>query len=149
MEQEKRPIPKLMPDEGTTYTDSAGRRIRVFPNGSVIDESTGRLLKGTMPEGQEGQVSLRAASKYEHLNKHTVAATATKLYPDNVLCRGVEIQADSTNSGDVYIGGKGVTSSSYGFAISAGESKFIEVSDPSTIYVIGTASDVLRIGVLQ
>lgn len=142
-------IPKIIPEEGVTFSIAGGRRVRLFPNGSMVDEATGRTLKGTAPNGQESQVSLRSASKYGHLNKHTVSATAKKLVDYGVLCRTVEVQADSTNAGDVYIGGEGVTSSEYGYAIRAGESKVLDVSDPSTIYVIGTASDTLRIGYLQ
>ena len=141
-------IPKIIPEEGVTFTDSAGRRIRLFPNGSMIDEATGRVLKGIAPEGQQSEVALRSASNFNHAPTHTVAATAKKLVSYEILCRAVEIQNDDGNN-PVYIGGKGVSTSVYGYKLNGGESKTYDVSDPSIIYLVGTAGETVRVSYLQ
>lgn len=59
--------------------------------------------------------------------------------------QGVLVQADPGNSGTVYIGSSGVTTSS-GIALSAGSSLNVPVFDPYSVYAIGSAAaQILRI----
>lgn len=147
--QTPRPIPQLIPKEGTTITLNGGRRARLFPDGSMMDEATGVMLKGTKPAGQPAEIALRTAAKFDHIPKHVVSTTAKKLVNYEVLSRSVIITAESTNTGSVFIGGKGVNTSSYGKEIIPGASVSIDVGDLSTIYVVGTDNDKLIVGYTQ
>jgi len=74
--------------------------------------------------------------------------TATAIAASQPAVVGVLIVADASNGGVAYIGGAGVTTST-GLDLSAGDSIFLRIADPSLIYCIGSiASQVLRIVVL-
>jgi hypothetical protein len=65
----------------------------------------------------------------------TVTTSAAAL-PNYALTRTIQITAASTNSGKVYIGASGVTSST-GYVLSAGGSVSLTVSNSNVIYVLG------------
>ena len=73
----------------------------------------------------------------------TVAATAAALGTGDVAA--CIVQAAATNSGTVYLGGEGVTSSDYGIALTAGSSVPIDYVDLSTLYAVGAGGEVLHL----
>jgi hypothetical protein len=73
--------------------------------------------------------------------RYVVSAVATVLMTRRAT-RSIAITALSTNAGTTYIGRTGVSTST-GFPLAAGTTIILEIGDPSEIYVIGTASDVL------
>ena len=54
-------------------------------------------------------------------------------------------QAADTNSGPIYLGGSGVTTSNYGYKLTAGSSVPVGMFDLSALYAVGTANDKLHI----
>ena len=74
--------------------------------------------------------------------QYTVTATATHL-PASPVLNQVTLTAKSTNSGVVYLGFSASVTSSNGYALEKGTSVTLKVADNSSIYVVGTASDIL------
>jgi len=76
----------------------------------------------------------------------SVGGTKAALTALPAFCRrGVTVKAASGNTGTVYVGKSTVTAgvaaaTTDGFALNANEEVFIEASDPTQIYVIGSAS---------
>lgn len=66
----------------------------------------------------------------------TAAALSSSTAPFN---QNVMIKAASTNTGAVYVGASGVTTST-GFPLAAGQSVTVGAVSPSVCYVIGSAS---------
>ena len=54
---------------------------------------------------------------------------------------GFDITVQNVNtSGNIYIGGEGVTSSNYGFVLTPGQAFSIELSGQDDLYLIGSTS---------
>lgn len=62
------------------------------------------------------------------------AGTAVALAASQALVSGVRIKAKSTNSGAIYVGNDGVSSSN-GFILAAGDEVFIEIADLASVYI--------------
>jgi hypothetical protein len=81
-------------------------------------------------------------------SQYKVTASAVAL-PSQSFNNGLVLKAKSANVGKVFLGGSAVTTTDdgtgTGFALAAGESVSIGVTDAASIYVIGTANDVLYI----
>lgn len=83
-----------------------------------------------------------------HGSKGSIGATALQLTATSVLLeRGVTIKADAGNStAFVYVGKSSAVTAGIaapttdGVKLAAGEEMFVECSDPSTIYVIGSTT---------
>lgn len=67
-------------------------------------------------------------------NQATVGTSAAAL-PSNALINGVIVQALSTNTVSIYIGGSGVTTST-GFELQPGQATSIAVNNTNLIYAI-------------
>ena len=63
----------------------------------------------------------------------TTAGTRVALASTQTLVSGVTIKAKIGNTGSIYVGGSGVTSSN-GYILAAGDTVFVEVSDLATVY---------------
>lgn len=78
--------------------------------------------------------------------QQAVTASAVAL-PTRTFLNGLVIKAKSSNTGKVFLGGSAVTTTDdgtgTGFALAAGESVSIAVGQAQSIYIIGTASDVI------
>lgn len=64
----------------------------------------------------------------------TTAGTQVALASSQAILSGVTVKAKSTNTGLIYVGATGVTSSN-GFILSAGDSVFLEVANLSTVFL--------------
>jgi hypothetical protein len=72
----------------------------------------------------------------QHANTTLSNTTATRLTP-NGTHSGLDVTIQNIDaSAIVYIGGEGVTSSSYGYRLSAGSAWSIELSGKDAIYAI-------------
>lgn len=81
-------------------------------------------------------------------NLYTVNNTTPTLVSPSGLDSGVDITIQNVNdTGYIYIGGEGVSSSSYGFRLSTNQSFSIELPGTDDLYVIGSA-DNLSVAVL-
>jgi hypothetical protein len=75
-------------------------------------------------------------------NQQTATTTAAAL-PSQALTNGVVLTAGSSNTGTIYIGPSGVTTST-GYPLAAGQSVSYAVSNLNAIYMIGAnTTDVL------
>jgi len=84
-------------------------------------------------------VSKRVSDSFSH-GQVDVGTSAVQLASSSTPCKfGVVIKADDDNSGNVYVGGSGVTTSD-GFRLSAGQGITLEIDDASKIYVIADSS---------
>ena len=71
----------------------------------------------------------------------SVGTTATKLTSDYDGKDGQTINVQNPAGGaDVYLGGEGVTTTSYGFLLGAGISFSIELQDDEKLYAVVTTS---------
>ena len=76
------------------------------------------------------------------------SASATRLTP-NALHSGMDITIQNIHaSANVYIGGEGVTSSNYGYRISASNAWSIELSGKDALYAISSVNG-SQVAVLQ
>lgn len=76
--------------------------------------------------------------------KSWIDTTAVQLTSTKNTTSGVYIKASSVNTGIVYVGNstvtRGTADATDGFELSAWEGVFIKITDPSLIYVIGSAA---------
>jgi len=77
--------------------------------------------------------------------KSSISTTALQITATSTKCVfGVSIKADADNTGIVYVGPKGVTAGSAdatdGYKLKAGEEVFVQIDDPSKVYVIASAA---------
>lgn len=76
--------------------------------------------------------------------RQTITTSAVQLASDT-FTQGVVLTALSTNTGIIYIGGQGVTSTT-GYPLSPGQSISYAVNNTNLLYVVGTvAGDILVI----
>ena len=81
-----------------------------------------------------------ASGVFRH-GQQTVGTSAVQLTSTaHIVVFGVLVKADNGNTGNVYVGWKGVTTST-GFRLSAGEGIFIEVDNPTKVYLIADADN--------
>ena len=79
----------------------------------------------------------------------SVGTTATKLTSDYDGKDGQTINVQNPSGGaTVYLGGEGVTSSSYGFILGAGISFSIELQDDEKLYAV-VASSTQNVNILR
>jgi hypothetical protein len=80
---------------------------------------------------------------------HTIGSEqATRLTPPGTHS-GMDITLQNVNnSGEVYLGGEGVSSSSYGFRLMPGHAFSIELPGRDALYAIADRSD-MQIAILQ
>ena len=79
----------------------------------------------------------------------SVGTTATKLTSDYDGKDGQTINVQNPTGGaTVYLGGEGVTSSSYGFLLAAGISFSIELQDDEKLYAV-VASSTQNVNILR
>lgn len=84
-------------------------------------------------------VSAVASAIADH-NQVTVGASAVQINASSVaLSWGVTVKADDANSGTVYVGKSGVTTST-GFPLGAGQSIDIPVANVNAVYVIASGA---------
>jgi len=69
----------------------------------------------------------------------TADTTASKVCEVNHAVRGILIVADESNGAQIYVGGDAGVTNQNGMPISAGKGLFIEVADPSSLYVVTQA----------
>ncbi len=87
-----------------------------------------------------------ASGVFVHGSKGSIGATALALTAvSSRLNRGVSVKADAGNSGFVFVGGSAVTAgisapTTDGYKLAGGEECFIEIDDPSRIFVIGSTT---------
>jgi len=80
-----------------------------------------------------------ASGKFEH-GQTTVGTTEVQLTStSSKAVFGVLVVADDANTGIVYLGKKGVSTTT-GLRLDAGDGVNIEIDDPSKIYLIATAT---------
>lgn len=77
--------------------------------------------------------------------KSSIGTSAVQITTSDIKCIfGVLVKADDDNSGDVYIGPKGVTAGTAdatdGIRLKAGDSVFIEIDNANKVYAIGSAA---------
>jgi len=80
-----------------------------------------------------GQITL-PSTIYNGQKTVTTAGTRVVLATSQVLTSGVTVKAMSTNTGIIFVGNSGVTSSN-GFRLSASAEVFIEIDNLATIYI--------------
>ncbi|MCC6191386.1 MAG: hypothetical protein IT318_20375 [Anaerolineales bacterium] len=94
-----------------------------------------------------GQHVTQVQLSFQHGSNRDVDASAEQLTATSVKCNnGIILRAASTNTGIIYVGNSsavtaGSDGATDGFPLSAGDALTLEVMDPSTIYVIGSAAN--------
>ncbi len=74
----------------------------------------------------------------------TVGATKAPLIPVDSFRNPalyIEIKADATNTGDVFVGNIDTVSATQGYRLDAGESVQIPIENPAALGAIGSAAD--------
>ena len=114
-----------VPAGAQTYRDSGGTIVPgVVPLGGCV---AGGNCAGPMGAG---------AAIYS--GQQTCAASAAAL-PSQTLANGVVVTAKSTNTGTVYVGPLGVTSST-GYPLAAGQSISYAVANLSSVYIVDSVT---------
>jgi hypothetical protein len=106
-----------------------------------------QIMAGTAPlgssavPGQTGQAlntSAMPSATSLITGQKAVTATAAAL-PPNVLTRGITVEAKSTNTAVIYVGGPGVTTST-GLELPAGAAVTLQVANSNAIYVVAVST---------
>lgn len=125
-----------MPATPTTVSSGGGiGSLRVVDNG----DSTYTLIvssSSTSPAAPTYVVNSNPSTVYSGQQTATVSATAL---PAQALTNGVVVTALSTNTGTIYIGPAGVTSST-GYPLVAGQSISYSVSNLNAVYILDSVT---------
>jgi len=131
-----------------TYATNSSNLAASSPNlVSVINDGTGVEQIVAIGDGTGTTVSLTSGklpvttattSASINIGQTTSAVTATQLTASSIaMINGVVVQALSTNTASVFIGGSSVTTAN-GFELTAGSSLTISPSNINLVYVIGS-----------
>ncbi|OYT30289.1 MAG: hypothetical protein B6U94_06970 [Thermofilum sp. ex4484_79] len=124
-------------------TDDSGRPRIVLEQDSIglAKDTTLSSIDGkiTKCDTDNTTVSKRVSDSFSH-GQVDVGTSAVQLTSSSTPCKfGVVIKADDDNSGNVYIGGSGVTTSN-GFRLKAGQGISFEIDDASKVYAIADST---------
>jgi hypothetical protein len=109
-------------------------------NETVTPVSASAPLPTTLAGGSASNPNANPSGPFT--GQQTVATTAAAL-PNQALVNGVAVQALSTNTQTVYVGGSGVTSTT-GYPLAAGQAISFAVANADSVYVLGqNATDVV------
>ena len=90
--------------------------------------------------GENGASNVNlVGSRQVHHGIVDVPTAGTGVQLPNIPCREITIIAKDTNTGDIFIGGVGVTSSSYGVKLKADGSVTLPVNNANLVYVNASA----------
>jgi len=101
------------------------------------DPSTHRLLVNSTITGSITADNLGTTVKSGQ--KTYTSGSAVAIATTDTLKNGLIIQALSTNTVSVFVGPSGVTTST-GFELQAGQATSIAIADPSTVFIVASAS---------
>lgn len=115
--------------------------------GDQVEVSVVNPLPVTLAGGGAANPNANPASLYT--DQQAVTASAVALTAQ-VLVNGFVLKAKSTNAGKVFVGGSNAVTttddgSGAGWALAAGESVSIPVTNASAVFIIGTANDVVYV----
>lgn len=109
----------------------------------LASESTLSSLNGkvTKCDTDNTKVVEKVASSFSHNQTTVGSSSAVQLTTTSTPCKfGIIVKADDSNTGNIYVGGSGVTTSS-GFKLQAGQGISFEIDDASKVYVIADADN--------
>jgi len=120
-------------------------RVVPLPVSNTVVDSTVAIINA---DGSVATVGSVANPSTTYADQQVVTASAVALTAQ-ALTNGISIQAKSTNTGKVFVGGSGVTATDdgtgNGFALPAGASISLPVSNANAVYIIGTLNDVVYV----
>lgn len=128
---------------GGVYNETLGTA-PVEDSVAAVRITSERALHVSLRDGSGGDVAaLPTAIRHGQVSVGTSAVQLTA----GALKQGVTIKAPSTNSGKLFVGVTGVTTST-GFPLSAGDAVFLAVDNVNRIYVISdtTSQNVAFLG---
>lgn len=91
-------------------------------------------MKVTNPDGSSIGTTPLPSALIASITTITTAGTRVRL-PNNPLTVGVLLEAPSTNSGLVYIGGETVSSTVFGYELQPGQTASVAINNTNLIYV--------------
>lgn len=115
-------------------TTAANLNATVVGTGTLAVQNTAATPSGTNGIGNVGTVSAVINVNQKTVNTTAVQLSATSTIPTN----GIIVQALSTNSASIFVGGSGVTATT-GFELVAGQSMSF-TANLNTLYIISAAS---------
>lgn len=139
---------------GTALTENDGAAARINANRAqvaVIEDGTTRARYATVTSGNALKVDPSGVTMPTTLVSFVTdiptAGTRVQL-GSNTMTNGFIIQAPSTNTGVIYVGGSTVSSTVYGAELQAGQSTSVMIDNTNKIYVDTnvSGSDVAVIG---
>ena len=119
-------------------SDDSGNAVAVDTSGAS------NALKVALVAGASidiGDVEILGHGEVTQGTNFDVGTSAEYLYGDDtsVPCKHVDIMADITNTGIIYVGGSGVTTAT-GVALYAGDVYSLDIDDLNDVYVVATVN---------
>jgi hypothetical protein len=120
-------------------------RVVPLPSTNTVVDQTVAIINA---DGSVATVGASSNPSTTYADQQVVTASAVALTAQ-ALTNGITIQAKSTNTGKVFVGGASVNTTDdgtgNGFAIPAGAAVSLPVSNASAVYIIGTLNDVVYV----
>ena len=98
---------------------------------TVTQASTARTVTGTVGHNITGMQSY---------NKEDVSSSSEAVLKSSTACKRVDMQADSANTGYIYVGGSDV-SATKGIRLAAGDFYSIDIDNTADIYVLASVNN--------
>lgn len=118
-------------------------RVVPLPASNTVVDSTVAIINADGTVANTGGVVSSVYADQQVVTASAVALTA------QALANGLTLRAKATNTGSVFVGPAGVnatdTGSGNGFALLPGAAISLSVSNASSVFIIGTASDVVYV----
>lgn len=118
-------------------------RVVPLPASNTVVDSTVAIINADGTVANTGGVVSSVYADQQVVTASAVALTA------QALTNGLTLRAKATNTGTVFVGPAGVnatdTGSGNGFALLPGAAISLSVSNASSVFIIGTASDVVYV----
>lgn len=132
------PLLTGLSSETTSYGNAVSVPVAVNPNtGELLVNST-TTITGTVAVTESGTWDVGTTSASVNVGQTTSGTTAVQLDASSIAStNGILVQALSTNTASVFIGGSGVTTST-GFELQAGQAVPFTCNNITNLYVVGS-----------
>ena len=122
-----------MPHPKVKLSDDSGNAVSVTSNRLDVNA----YLSAT-PTIDIGDVEITGHSTIGH-GSNTDVGTSAEVLTSSTACKHVDIMAATANTGIIYVGGSGVTTTT-GIALYAGDVYSLDIDDLNDVYVIASVN---------
>ena len=122
-----------MPHPKVKISDDSGNTVDVTSNALDVNIAGGASI-------DIGDVEIKGHESLDEGNNASIGTSATQLTGSDTPCKHVDVMAAIANTGIIYIGGEGVTTTT-GIALYAGDVYSLDIENVNLLYGIASVNN--------